>query len=78
MFRCLSAEMKVPAAYQNMQTPTGTASASGFCKEVWILLFLSNTHKNKMAKLHWPKFRERIIGVIITFIKGKAQHSAKL
>lgn len=48
VFRCLQAEMKVPAAYQNMQTPTGTASASSFCK---IPQFLSNSDKNELAKI---------------------------
>lgn len=55
VFGCLEAEMKVPPAHQSAQAPTGTDSASCFCKKVQIPQFLSNLDKNKLTSVHWQK-----------------------
>lgn len=47
--------MKVPPAHQSTQAPTGTDSASCFCKKVQIPQFLSNLDKNKLTSVHCQK-----------------------
>lgn len=69
--------MKVPPAHQSTQAPTGTDSASCFCKKVQIPQFLSNLDKNKLTSVHCQKLGGLGGVAIAAFINGEGQHSAK-